>query len=34
MRLMAQFYVGTHPTPKGIGRVIRRFSARGRTGPT
>jgi hypothetical protein len=31
---MAQFYVGTHPTPKGIGRVIRRFSARGQTGPS
>jgi len=25
IRLMAQFYVGTPPTPKGFGRVIRRF---------
>jgi hypothetical protein len=25
LRLMAQFYVGTRPMPKGIGRVIRKF---------
>jgi putative SOS response-associated peptidase YedK len=30
---MAQFYMGTHPTPKGIGRVIRRFSARAKSKP-
>jgi hypothetical protein len=34
LRLMAQFYVATHLTPKGIGRVIWRFSAYGRTGPS